>query len=488
MIESRLFRIPMIMTAVLIVLSAGSEISLGGGDEGTRSDPPMLFPHDPIEISGDSDLPDETMHGSGTVNDPYVIRHLSINATGSVGISISNVTEHLLIYQCLIYGGFFFKFTGFLVQNSSNVEIRGCAVYYSMMGVEVIDSEKITVSGCFVGASRNGINLTGNECIIKNTTVKYNSMYGFTIVGGGGNRIENCLADGNTGVLGDSGGIRIIDSNDNIIDRSVCSVNYGDGIGIMSSVNGETPPSGNLVIDCESNFNVYGIFLGETGRNDVVNCTFRSNNVGVYTFHSRNSRVVDSLIEKNEYGVKIVLGGEMAMTNSSIIENDDGVRIISSSGNTFTGNNISGNGRMGIMLTVEDNYGGTSSDNLFWENIIDGNGPDQRQVIDNGKRTSWDDGSSGNYWGDHQSPDEDGDGVVDIPREIDGDDPRSDRFPLVGDFPDEDDDSGIVEEEDRERENKGSSVWGSVLIMVVILILLELAYLVVVKYGYINKK
>ena len=93
MIESRLIRIPLIFTAVLMILSAGSDISLGDGGMRTRSDPPMLFPNDPMEISGDSDLPDVSMHGSGTVDEPYVIKHLSINATGSIGIRIKNVTR-----------------------------------------------------------------------------------------------------------------------------------------------------------------------------------------------------------------------------------------------------------------------------------------------------------------------------------------------------------------------------------------------------------
>jgi len=472
---SRSISTALIMILTLIIFGGG----VISGDE--NPDPVELVDHERLEIHGDPDIADHASSGSGSSGDPYIIKRLSINATGSVGISITNVTAHLKIRECLVYGGFFYGFKGIVIENCSDIEIIGCAVYYSHMGIDIVNSTGITVSDSFIGGSRNGINVSGTGCLIRNTTCKYNSMYGFTIIGGGGNRIENCKSDGNNGVLGDSGGIRIIDSHENVIAGCLCTVNYGDGIGIIKSADGPSP-IGNIVTDCVSDYNVYGLYLGDTTDTQIRNCTFRSNNVGILSSLSEECTVRDTSMEKNEVGLKLVLTSRVLVMDSNISRNDEGIRIISSSQNVFRDNMISDNEERGIILTIEGNYGGISADNLFHQNIISRNGMDSRQIIDHGNNTSWDDGTSGNYWSDHQAPDDDGNGVVDLPRMVFGTGIVMDRYPLIGDFPE--DVERIIEVPEEEPDEGSDPIFKYVLAVVVSLILIELAYIFIVKYRY----
>lgn len=51
--------------------------------------------------------------------------------------------------------------------------------------------------------------------------------------------------------------------------------------------------------------------------------------------------------------------------------------------------------------------------------------------FDDGKYNSWDDGSRGNYWSNWVSPDDNGDGIVDIPYNINGSADSKDNYPLT---------------------------------------------------------
>ncbi|MHA1945997.1 MAG: right-handed parallel beta-helix repeat-containing protein [Candidatus Hodarchaeales archaeon] len=52
-------------------------------------------------------------------------------------------------------------------------------------------------------------------------------------------------------------------------------------------------------------------------------------------------------------------------------------------------------------------------------------------ALDDGNNNSWDNGEYGNYWDDHLTPDDDGDGIVDQPYNISGTAENKDLYPLI---------------------------------------------------------
>ena len=69
--------------------------------------------------------------------------------------------------------------------------------------------------------------------------------------------------------------------------------------------------------------------------------------------------------------------------------------------------------------------------NYFYNNIFDNNNGGHHQILDNGALNSWDLNGGGNWWSDHQEPDADGDGIVDVPYFINGTGAASDFYPLT---------------------------------------------------------
>ena len=66
---------------------------------------------------------------------------------------------------------------------------------------------------------------------------------------------------------------------------------------------------------------------------------------------------------------------------------------------------------------------------LIHSNNILNNG--SGQAMDFGSGNAWDNGSTGNWWSDWTSPDADANGIVDVPRAVDGSAGSQDNYPLT---------------------------------------------------------
>jgi hypothetical protein len=71
----------------------------------TSSTSLKLIPHDTIKINSDSDFLDYDFTGTGTQQDPFIIKGYEIEATGLLakGIEITFTTLHFVIKDCIIY-------------------------------------------------------------------------------------------------------------------------------------------------------------------------------------------------------------------------------------------------------------------------------------------------------------------------------------------------------------------------------------------------
>ncbi len=125
------------------------------------------------------------------------------------------------------------------------------------------------------------------------------------------------------------------------------------------------------------------------------------------------------------------------------------VRISDGSSNLIQNNTIDPVNATGIILENSDdneilkNKIGNSSDLCVWlregthnneiiENRFTGRpGNTTSECVDDGTNNIWNDDQIGNYWEDHQSPDINGDGIVDIPRNISGSAGAKDNYPIT---------------------------------------------------------
>lgn len=209
----------------------------------------------------------------------------------------------------------------------------------------------------------------------------------------------------NNTCVGSSTGISSYYSEGSLIVNNTCNDNDQNGITLVSGCG----VSSGVLRNNTCSGNSYGIWMSwETGT-EVSNNTIEGNTeFGIYTeYRCKSNAIVDNMLSGNGYG--------LALTNEC-------------DGNTVANNTIEGSAHYGIYLS-------TPIDNLVFGNILMGNNgtssvhdPLLVQAFDGGANF-WNTTSYGNLWGDWMSPDDDGDGIVDLPYLIDGG-ASQDSYPL----------------------------------------------------------
>ncbi len=339
---------------------------------------PLVYPfqismHDPIFIDGNDALAtfisDEGLSGEGTYSSPYIIENFFINASTAHGIEIRSTDAYLTIRDCTIEDGR--STAGISLYYASNVNISNNNVNNNSYGI------------CLESSSHNM--LAGN-------TASYNDDHGIML------RVSsnhNTLA-GNTASYNKQIGIYLESSSHNTLSANNASYNNYEGIHLWGSSNNNTLAENNASYNTQR-----GIFLWDSSTNTLVRNTASYNNyTGIWLSSSSNNNT---------------LAGNTASYNE-----DDGIHLSSSSNhNTLAGNTASYNNWDGIYLQ-QSSYNNTINFNAIYGNTIS-------QAYDDGQNNTF----SFNYWDDWTSPDNNNDGVVDSPYQIDGSSNNQDPYPLV---------------------------------------------------------
>jgi len=291
-----------------------------------------------------------------------------------------------------------------------------------------------------------------------------------------GSNISHCLITNNRV------GIHLFFSKANVIEHTVVSSNYENGIWLWYSDNNVL--NGNEISNNSYNFGVFGgsflnfnntvdasntvdgktiqymigvedeIFDNQTntGVLYLINCfnvTVRNLNLtknghGVFCHNVTDSTIENVTTFENNYGIYLQDSGGNVIDNNCCLENWVGICLEDSNYNVVE-SNTAGNGEKGISLYKADNNnltGNTVLNNLygirlysshfneFFHNNIIGN-TNQADLITSYPNV-WDNGFEGNFWSDYVGPDTDRDGLGDTPRIID--DGNHDRYPLLGSF------------------------------------------------------
>jgi len=267
--------------------------------EDKPSIPNSATSHAPIFIDGDDPANDwddcDAVTGSGTVEDPYVIEDLEIDAgeSGS-GILIQDSTAYLKISNCTA------------INAGSNSEDAGLRIEYC---------DNINVFNCdFTNNSRNGIylysssynSLTGNtiannpEYGIYLYSSSYNSLTGNTIANNPEYGIfldsssNNNILTSNTVANNTYAGIYLISSSDNTLTGNTVVNNSEYGISLYSS--SDNTLTGNTVV----NNSDYGIYLiSSSDNNGIFYNVINSNLVGIHIDSASSASIFDNWIWDN---------------------------------------------------------------------------------------------------------------------------------------------------------------------------------------------
>jgi nitrous oxidase accessory protein NosD len=240
-----------------------------------------------------------------------------------------------------------------------------------------------------------------------------------------------------------------------IRDVSVSSTGIGDGIVLENLVNGTVEDV--TVLNCGR-----GITLLDANDSAVVGCgVYDSLNEGIWLADTANITVQSCILDNNSYGIRDnlldrILGYPKVFFDNDFIGNGYGIRTSTSyalvMNNTFSMNDV-GLWCLGGWATTTGNLfsdstsfaieivAGAPSNNIMNNTFFGNNGagvvydPSHIQAYDDGTNTNWDIGGFGNYWSDWQSPDDNHDGIVDIPYDL-ADNPMhmvagSDHYPLT---------------------------------------------------------
>ena len=189
--------------------------------------------------------------------------------------------------------------------------------------------------------------------------------------------------------------------NDNILTNNIAT-NNRDGFSLMSSC------SSNFLINNKATQNSYNGFSLSSSSNN----TFTNNDA---TQSIYNGFSLSSSSNNNVF------------TNNTALNNRDGFSLSSSSSNVLTNNIVKTNAIYGITIKT-----GSKTNTIHWNKFIYNN-------YQTGSSQGYDDGMNNifaqNYWNDYTTPDQDNDGIVDIPYQLDGSAVNRDFTPVTSVIP-----------------------------------------------------
>jgi parallel beta-helix repeat protein len=199
-----------------------------------------------------------------------------------------------------------------------------------------------------------------------------------------------------------------------------------------------------LIEYCRFDNNNSGLYLCGSSYNIVTRCLYSSNENGIHFHESYEEPTPDNFgniitnnIIENSNSCGIFFDHTIenhhnsgVISGNRILNNQIGVWMIMSYYNNIERNDIADNDGYGIMHSVCEGGGGH---NVFHHNNLYSNNQGDIQACNIGLGTDFwysDTDEEGNHWSDYTGPDDDGDGIGDIPYEIDGDQSQ-DIYPLM---------------------------------------------------------
>jgi len=314
------------------------------------------------------------------------------------------------------------RYTGYgiIFLSSSNNIITENPLTYNPVGLYLYESNNSTIRLNDAMENVGGIVVSeSTDCVISKNNVSLNTLgTGIYEIGNGITlwSVHGFYISENN-VSSNLFGIWLFDSSDNEVIGNDLVSNPAWGLNLYTSYD-NTVHYNNIFTSGD------GIRMMFSCQNNFIQNHFESNgHAGIFLWldNDNNSITSNKFYSNGQHGVELKFCDNNTISDNDIRFNGrNGILIIESTGCMVTRNHVFSNQR-GIMFY--DAYG----NKVYHNNVVDSW---EQQAADIRSSNIWDDGypSGGNYWNDHNSPDEDLDKIGDNPYFIEG---NSDTYPLI---------------------------------------------------------
>lgn len=311
---------------------------------------------------------------------------------------------------------------------------RGSAIVIESDGV-LVDHLNFRGAG---GWEEAGVLIKANGCKLINCTSGENRGIGIYLFHADDNiLVNNYVFESDFGVALNHSSNNTLRDNLMHENRNNFLAGYGENEIDTSNMISERPlyylvNKSDIVLDSSSNAgDVYCIGCRNITIRDL---SIENNFVGIYLQNTSDCRIINNTLCNNTMGISLIDSSDNFIEDNILMHDIYGIHIKSdltvSSNNTVTRNNASDN-NYGIFLNIDRNGGEVGPKNLVFANVLLDN--KQGNAYSRGD-ANWDDGNSGNRYGDFDDPsegciDSNGDGICDRAYRIRGG-RATDRYPL----------------------------------------------------------
>ena len=418
--------------------------------------------------------------GSGTWNDPYMLKNIRINIShpSHPCIDVRNSKVYFGIWNCSLFskgerGIVLINVNNSNIYNNSILEqeIFGEGIFLSYSNNNSIDNNFISVypgegiflsysnnnsiDNNFIWDSRTGIRiLNGSRNWMTSNLIKDCYHHGITIEGSNSHDcfiFNNILINNFPGVylFGKAhelshntfkgAGIIIGYYREEVISYNIDTSNTLNNKPIYYYANKTNLSSQNFI-------NAGQILLANCNNSKVADLNFSNTGLPILMVYCSNNEISNMSIMNEIYGMGLFECEDNTIKNNEIKHCGMGIWMLGNcNNNEFIENRIINTTHYGIILSGDDNnvfsynlfkdnqmYGLRLSEysdgNLIYKNIFLNNSD---HAYDESVTNYWDNGILGNYWDDYNGIDLNFDGIGDTPYNISGTTGNQDNFPLI---------------------------------------------------------
>ncbi|TFG17944.1 MAG: hypothetical protein EU530_09920 [Promethearchaeota archaeon] len=291
-------------------------------EENSHDNSDAVYLHPRVLLNGNDELDAFiSKTGSGTIEDPYIIKNLYIDAewAGSA-IEIRNTEKYIILEDIFVtHGGGDWE-GGIKIDYCENVVINGSNLSQNDVGIIIDHSSKCVVNNCILFENWGmGISMEFSSDVVVE-----------------GNHI---ITSGRAINLDAANSIHLLSNN-------ISNTYYWDDqCGIYFWMSSQNIIANNYIENAE-----YGIHLSESSRNNAISHNIIKDNrlIGLYfSFESELNQVFQNLISNNIYGIKLENSNLNLIEENIIRNNSIGIFITSSNYNEILRNQ---------MIDNEKNY------------------------------------------------------------------------------------------------------------------------------------